>query len=163
MYKFPVCGGNMSNIIRLNETAPNDEWIIMSNQGTDCFLDLLITAADDFEKSKQQQELISFLKDQKDINTVAPGTAGFDLDEMAWQKSTLKEDVEFLIRVTKEAQRERTFRKLPYEINTGIVLPWLERFALLIDQITAENLRVKSGFAEKRRNFLGMHNEKNLY
>jgi hypothetical protein len=83
----------MSNIIRLNETAPNEEWIVMSNQGTDCFLDLLITAADDIEKTEQQKELISFLKDHKDINAVAPGTAGFDLDEMAWQESTLKEDV----------------------------------------------------------------------
>ena len=36
----------MSNIIRLNETAPNNGWIVMSNQGMDCFLDLLITAAD---------------------------------------------------------------------------------------------------------------------
>ena len=71
----------MSNIIRLNKAAPNDEWIVMSNQGTDCFLDLLIAAADDFEKTEQQKELISFLKDQKDINTAAPGTAGFDLDE----------------------------------------------------------------------------------
>ena len=24
----------MSNIIRLNETAPSDQWIVMSNQGT---------------------------------------------------------------------------------------------------------------------------------
>ena len=133
----------MSNIIRLNETAPKDQWIVLSNQGTDCFLDFLITAADDIEKTEQQKELISFLKDQKDINAVAPGTAGFDLDEMAWQESTLKEDVEFLIRVTEGAQEERTFRKLPYEVNTSIVLPWLERFALLIGQMTAENLRVK--------------------
>ena len=128
----------MSNIIRLNETAPNEEWIVMSNQGTDCFLDLLITAADDLIKTEQQKELISFLKDQKDINAVAPGTAGFDLDEMAWQKSTLEEDVEFLIRVTERAQEERTFRKLPYEVNTSIVLPWLERFTLLIDQMTQD-------------------------
>ena len=71
------------------------------------------------------------------------GTAGFDLDEMAWQDLTLEEDVEFLIRVTEEAQEERAFRKLPYEVNTSIVLPWLERFALLIGQMTAENLRVK--------------------
>ena len=133
----------MSNIIRLNETAPNEEWIVMSNQGTDCFLYLLITAADDIEKTEQQKELISFLKDHKDINAVAPGTAGFDLDEMAWQESTLKEDVEFLIRVTEGAQEERTFRKLPYEVNTSLVLPWLERFALLIGRMTAENLRVK--------------------
>lgn len=24
----------MSNIIRLNETSPNDEWLVMSNHGT---------------------------------------------------------------------------------------------------------------------------------
>ena len=36
----------MSNIIRLSETAPEGEWLSMSNQGTDCFLDLLICAAD---------------------------------------------------------------------------------------------------------------------
>ena len=133
----------MSNIIRLNETAPNDEWIIMSNQGTDSFLELLIAAADNFEKTEQQKKLISFLKDQKDINAVAAGTAGFDLDEMPWQKSTLKEDVEFLTRVTEEAKRERTIRILPYEVNTAIVFPWLERFAFLINQMTEENLHVK--------------------
>ena len=77
----------MSNIIRLNEKAPDDEWIVMSNQGTDCFLDFLITAAVDFEKTEQQKNLISFLKNQKDINAVAreqlaliwmncPGTPG---------------------------------------------------------------------------------------
>ncbi len=66
----------MSNIIRLNEKAPNNEWIVMSNQGTDCFLDFLITAADVFEKTEHQKILISFLKDQKDINDIAPGTAG---------------------------------------------------------------------------------------
>ena len=55
----------MSNIIRLNETAPNNGWIVMSNQGMDCFLDLLITAADVFEKTEHQKKLISFLKDQK--------------------------------------------------------------------------------------------------
>ena len=48
--------------------------------------------------------------------------------------------------------RVRTFRKLSYEVNTGIALSWLERFALLIDQMTAENLRVKSEFVSLVRN-----------
>ena len=61
---------------------------------------------------------------------------------MAWQQSTLKEDVAFLIRVTEEAKRERTFRMLPYEVNAGIVLPWLERFALLIGQMAEDSLCV---------------------
>jgi len=126
----------MSNIIKLNETAPNNEWIVMSNQGTDCFLDLLILAAEGFEMTEHQKELISFLKDQKDINDFASGTAGFDLDEMPWQESTLNEDIEFLILVTEEAQRESTFRELPYRADLDIVLPWLKRFILLIGQMT---------------------------
>jgi len=126
----------MSNIIKLNETAPNNEWIVMSNQGTDCFLDLLILAAEGFEMTEHQKELISFLKDQKDINDFASGTAGFDLDEMPWQESTLNEDIEFLILVTEEAQRESTFSELPYRADLDIVLPWLKRFILLIGQMT---------------------------
>ena len=95
----------MGNIIRLNKTASNDEWIVMSNQGTDCFLDLLIIAADAFEKTESQEKLILFLKDQKEINKIAPGTAGFDLDEMPWNKDTLSEDVVFMMKVIDSGNR----------------------------------------------------------
>ena len=128
----------MSNIIRLNETAPNNGWIVMSNQGMDCFLDLLITAADVFEKTEHQKKLISFLKDQKGINDIAPGTAGFDLDEMPWYAGTLKDDAEFLLRVAAEAQNERSFRKLPYVVDTDIILPWLKQFAGLVKHMRSE-------------------------
>ena len=47
----------MSNIIRVSELSPNSEWLVMSNQGTDCFLELLLTAADDLEISEHQKEL----------------------------------------------------------------------------------------------------------
>ena len=128
----------MSNIIRLNEKAPNNEWIVMSNQGTDCFLDLLITAADVFEKTEHQKKLISFLKDQKDINDIAPGTAGFDLDEMPWHAGTLKDDAEFLLRVTAEAQNESILTKLPDDAATDIVLPWLKQFAVLVKHMKSK-------------------------
>ena len=128
----------MSNIIRLNETAPNSEWVVMSNQGTDCFLDLLIMAAEDFEKTEQQEQLVSFLKDQKHINDIAPGTAGFDLDEMPWQGKTLKDDAGFLLCVTKEAQSEGVFQKLPYEVRREMVIPRLEQFAVLLGQIMTD-------------------------
>ena len=142
----------MSNIIRLNETAPNVEWIIMSNQGTDCFLDLLIIAAESLEKSDNQKKLISFLRDQRDINDIAPGTAGFDITEMPWQESSLIEDARFLVRVSKEAQRESAFMKLPYEANKSIVRPWLECFGLLIFQVTGKDLNIGSDFVGEKIN-----------
>ena len=68
----------------------------------------------------------------------APGTAGFDLDEMPWHAETLKEDAAFLLRVTAEAQNERSFRKLPYETAADIVLPWLKQFAALVKHMQSE-------------------------
>ena len=133
----------MSNIIRLNEKAPNNEWIVMSNQGTDCFLDLLITAADVFEKTEHQKKLISFLKDQKDINDIAPGTAGFDLDEMPWHAGTLKDDTGFLLRVTADAQNESILTKLPYDAAADIVFPWLRQFAVLVKHMKREAVTEK--------------------
>ena len=133
----------MSNIIRLNETAPNNEWIVLSNQGTDCFLDLLILASDPMEKTDHQKNLISFLRNQKSINEIAPGTAGFDITEMPWRVSTLEEDAGFLVRVAEEAQRESTFRKMPYEANRAVLLPWLERFVFLVNRMTSEDLGVR--------------------
>jgi hypothetical protein len=128
----------MSNIVRLNETAPKDQWIIMSNQGTDCFLELLILSADALHQTEHQEALVSFLKDQKDINAIAPGIAGFDLVEMPWKEGTLKEDLDFLLRVTANAESERIFGELPYEANRDVVLPWLKQFEQLIRQMIME-------------------------
>ena len=125
----------MSNIIRLNKTAPKDQWIVMSNQGTDCFLELLILAADALHQTEHQEKLVFFLKDQKDINAIAPGTAGFDLDEMPWKEGTLRENLDFLLRVTARAESESYFGELPYEANRDIVLPWLKQFEQLIRQM----------------------------
>ncbi len=130
----------MSNVIRLNDEALNDEWIMMSNQGTDCFLGLLIAAAEAFEKTEQQENLISFLKDQQSINEISPGSAGFDLDEMPWQVDTLKEDTEFLRSVITAAQNERTFRQLPYGVNADIVFPWFKQFSALLEQVKTDTV-----------------------
>ncbi|MBR3311029.1 MAG: hypothetical protein IKG15_04295 [Solobacterium sp.] len=120
----------MSNIFRVSETSPDNEWLVMSNQGTGCFLDLLICAADTMERTAHQEELITFLKDQKDINDIAPGTAGFDLDEMPWHGDTFPDDIQFLLSVTESAGKQ-----LPCEVNEDIVLPWLEQFSDMIRQM----------------------------
>ena len=125
----------MSNIIRVSELSPNSEWLVMSNQGTDCFLELLLTAADDLEISEHQKELISFLEDQRSINDVSPGTVGFDIVDMPWDEECLIEDIEFLHQVVEVAQTETASTRLPREINSEIVLPWLEQFGSMVEQM----------------------------
>ena len=106
----------------------------MSNQGTDCFLDLLICAADTLDLTPNQEELVSFLKNQKEMNSNAPGTAGFDLTELPWHSETMAEDLWFLMRLTEAAKSKEVLKRLPYEANRKIVLPWLGRFAEIMNR-----------------------------
>ena len=122
----------MSNIISFNKGISGKESISMSNQGTDCFLELLITAADTSEKTQNQEKLISFLKKQRDINNIAPGTASFAVDEMPWNKDTLSEDVLFMMEIIRKAKTADIIRKLDYRPNLEIVYPWLDQFLNMI-------------------------------
>ena len=125
----------MSNIIRVLKSSPKSEWLLMSNQGTDCFLELLLCAADDFEKTERQEKLISFLENQRSVNDIAPGTAGFDLADMPWNEDSLSEDIGFLLKIVEAAHMKSVIARLPYEINKELVLPWLEQFGSIIEQM----------------------------
>ena len=122
----------MSNTIRRNGEAPLDRWLTMSNQGTDCFLELLLLAASALEQTPAQRGLIGFLADQREVNRIAPGTAGFDLDEMPWEKASLREDALYLLCVAEGAKSRSGWEKLDYLPEEQIVFPWLDRFAEMI-------------------------------
>jgi len=130
----------MSNIIRLNSTSPNKEWLSMSNQGTDCFLELLEKAAAGDEMTESQKELIGFLKEQRETNLNAPGTASFDVDEMPWNKATLSEDAAFLMRTVKRAKSVEVLRTLDYRPDIRIVYPWFDQFAEMIWKLDQDYL-----------------------
>ena len=122
----------MSNTIRRNDEEPLDQWLTMSNQGTDCFLELLLLAASALEQTPAQRGLIAFLADQREINRIAPGTAGFDVEEMPWESDSRLEDAAFLTRVIEAAKNPSGWSKLGYVPVESIVFPWLDRFAEMI-------------------------------
>ena len=62
----------MSNIIGFSKTVFGKERISMSNQGTDCFLELLELAADEKNMTRNQRKLIVFLKERREENLSAP-------------------------------------------------------------------------------------------
>ena len=103
----------------------------MSNQGTDCFLDLLLCAAEKMEKTPSQEALTVFLQERKEINSIAPGNAGFDVEEMPWNSFSLWEDSLFLLDVIESAKS----CSLPYEFEKNIVFPWLDQFAKMIEKL----------------------------
>ena len=106
----------------------------MSNQGTDLFLELLIRSSEFFEKTSSQAALIAFLQEQAEINDIAPGTAGFDIEEMPWNEEILSEDVAFLVDVIAKAKEPMTWEKLGIGVNSKIMIPWLDRFEALVNK-----------------------------
>ena len=136
----------MSNIIGFSKAAFGNERISMSNQGTDCFLELLEMAAAEEEMTDSQRKLIGFLKDRREENLAAPGTASFDVDEMPWDKDTLSEDIVFMMQIIKKAKTVETAEKLDYRPDLRIVYPWLNQFSMMIWKLDKDYLY---GTAEK--------------
>ena len=130
----------MSNIIGFSKAVFGKERISMSNQGTDCFLELLELAVAENNMTRNQRKLIVFLKERREENLSAPGTASFDVDEMPWSKDTLSEDVVFMMKVIEKAKTVEVTGKLDYRPDLRIVSPWLDQFSLMIWKLDKDYL-----------------------
>ena len=130
----------MSNIIGFSKAVFGKERISMSNQGTDCFLELLELAAAENNMTGNQRKLIVFLKERREENLSAPGTASFDVDEMPWSKDTLSEDVVFMMKVIEKAKTVEVTGKLDYRPDLRIVSPWLDQFSSMIWKLDKDYL-----------------------
>ena len=130
----------MSSIIGFSKAVFGKERISMSNQGTDCFLELLELAAAENNMTNNQRKLIVFLKERREENLSAPGTASFDVDEMPWSKNTLSEDVVFMMKVIEKAKTVEVTGKLDYRPDLRIVSPWLDQFSSMIWKLDKDYL-----------------------
>ena len=141
----------MSNVITMNYGTSNARSIVMSNQGTDSFLDLLITSAESFGQTSSQKKLVDFLRERRELNDIAPGTAGFEIEEMPWDYSFIFVDRLFLMDAANNAMTETVLNKLPYEVNKDIVFPWLKQFAETMDSATfSYSIREITGFRKNK-------------
>ena len=130
----------MSNIIGFSKAVFGKERISMSNQGTDCFLELLEMAAAENNMTNNQRKLIGFLKDRREENLSAPGTASFDVDEMPWSKDTLSEDVLFMMKVIEKSKTVEVAGNLDYRPDFRIISPWLDQFSSMIWKLDKDYL-----------------------
>ena len=130
----------MSNIIGFSKAVFGKERISMSNQGTACFLELLELATAENNMTDNQRKLIGFLKERREENLSAPGTASFDVDEMPWSKDTLSEDVIFMMKVIEKAKTVEVAGKLDYRPDLRIVSPWLDQFSSMIWKLDKDYL-----------------------
>lgn len=131
----------MSNVFRLNSCVPVEKWISMSNQGTDFFLELLIKSSESTELTVSQKNLVEFLRERLEINRIAPGTAGFDLDEMPWAEASFSEDLRFLQLLVKRSRTAAIFAALGVEQKDSVTDRFLEKFGNMISEFSEMDLK----------------------
>ena len=76
---------------------------------------------------------------------------------MPWRDETLVDDAGFLLLVIAEAQNESVLTKLPYDADRDIVIPWIKKFAGLVEHMKneAEEIRVVDLITEAALNLQG--------
>ncbi|HBH94504.1 MAG TPA: hypothetical protein DDX91_02045 [Ruminococcaceae bacterium] len=131
----------MSNIISFNGTELSDtDSLIMSNGGTDVFINVLALSGSALAQAESEKRLAVYLS-EKDQSAVGRGCVGFDIAEMPWNKSTFENDKKFMIGVINGARNKIGWEKLDYSPNTIIVLQYLDIFESLINKMTAEEIK----------------------
>ena len=130
----------MSNIISFDSKAAyDDDSLIISNGGTDVFINILALSGAVIARTESEKRLMVYLSEQDQI--AGRGCVGFDIVEMPWDKETFEEDKKFIIKVINGARNRIGWEKLDYSPNEEIVLRYLDTFENLINRMTADDIR----------------------
>lgn len=125
----------MSNIIRLDNNGKKES-LIMSNEGTDAFLNVLLISGSPLAKTINQKRLLVWLAEKDQI--ISRGTSDFDIIDMPWNIDTFEEDKAFLLSVIKAALEHKNWELLDYSPNSEIIDCYLEQFKALVAAVTPQ-------------------------
>ncbi len=133
----------MSNIISFDgKVAFDDDSLVMSNGGTDVFINILALSGAVIARTESEKRLMVYLSEKDQI--VGRGCVGFDIVEMPWDKETFEEDKKFIIKVVNGARNRIGWEKLDYNPNEEFVLYYLDTFENLINRMTIDDIREDS-------------------
>ncbi|MBD5510601.1 MAG: hypothetical protein HDR08_05030 [Lachnospiraceae bacterium] len=133
----------MSNIISFNgKVTSGDDSLVMSNGGTDVFINILALSGAAIAQTESEKRLMVYLS-EKD-QTVGRGCVGFAIIEMPWDKETFEADKSFMIKVINGARNKIGWEKLDYSPNEEFVLHYLDTFENLINRMTIDDIREES-------------------
>lgn len=131
----------MANTIRLRAGDP--EYMRMSNGLTDVFINVLVLSGSKAARTIDEKRLIVWLA-EKDQSRVGSGTVGFAITDMPWNRQTFAENKAFLLDVIAASRNRTGWEALEYTPNEEILFPCLDRFAEIISQMEAKDVRPDS-------------------
>lgn len=130
----------MSNIISFHgKVALDDDSLLMSNGGTDVFINILALSGAVIAQTESEKRLMVYLSEKDQI--VGRGCVGFAIIEMPWDKETFEADKSFMIKVINGARNKIGWEKLDYSPNEEFVSHYLDTFENLIKRMTADDIR----------------------
>lgn len=127
----------MSNTIRLNKTAPQEEWLNMSNGTTDTFLDLLVLAGSSLAKTNAEKEMVVWLSEH-DQKYIGDGLVGFDIVEMPWQTAEFDRQKQFLIKTTYVAESGDFKEMLSYQPDMEYIKSYFRTFLDIVAKMSED-------------------------
>lgn len=133
----------MSNIISFDgKVTSDDDSLVMSNGGTDVFINILALSGSVIARSESEKRLMVYLSEKDQI--IGRGCVGFDIVEMPWDKETFEEDKKFIIQVINGARNKNGWERLDYSPNEEFVSYYLDTFENLINRMTVDDIREDS-------------------
>ena len=130
----------MSNIISFDgHVTPDDDSLVMSNGGTDVFINILALSGSVMAQTESEKRLIVYLSEKDQLT--GRGYVGFDIIEMPWNKETFRDDKKFMSRVIDGARNKIGWEKLDYSPNEEFVSYYLSRFENLIERMTVDDIK----------------------
>ena len=127
----------MSNTFSLNNEAPQEQWLNMSNGATDTFLDLMVLAGSFLAETDAEKELIVWLSEH-DQNYVGDGAVGFELTEMPWQTAEFESQKQFLMKAADMAENGGFTEKLSYQLDMEYMKPYFSKFRDIVMKMSAD-------------------------
>ena len=128
----------MSNMICFNYKSDKDD-LNMSNGGTSMFINILCLSGGRLAKTESQKLFMVFLA-EKNQNVIGLGTAGFDIVDMPWDRSSFAEDKAFMLRVIDLAKQKLGWETLDYEPNKEFADEFLDTFRKLVERMTVDDI-----------------------
>ncbi|MEO1518167.1 MAG: hypothetical protein AAFV95_24310 [Bacteroidota bacterium] len=132
----------MANIIS-NDQVRELDFLRMSNGLTSVFIDTICLAGRDLAAEDFQKDLMIWFA-QRDARLMGQGITGFDLVEIAWERSIFPQQKEFLLDVLQLALAKKNWEYLGYHPREEWVLENLAGFKRMLGEFEGQHIEESS-------------------
>lgn len=127
----------MANVINLNQDAPVDEWLSISNGTTSMIIELIGLSGSIMAQSDAEKSMIVWLL-EKDQNVVGLGTVGFCVVDMPWTAGDFEDQWLFMLKVLEGVRNQLGWNRLSYSPNIEFVAFCITRLEAMFRKITID-------------------------